>query len=161
MTRICYSSFSLWCLSLSANGHFHANKYPWFLPVPYPTCTLLFNPLKIPFLEASLSILKLHALSSLRSLFPISKFLIFLLNWGSHSQLFFKEAVVVVVMQFIFFYVRRSKPEMMLLAFLKHPLPSGTESSCISGKLVPLRYSRSSSKWCTPNYQVHAFFAPQ
>lgn len=45
---------------------------------------------------------------------------------------------------------------MMLLAFLKHPLPSGAESSCISGKQVPLRYSRSSSKWGTPNCQVHA-----
>lgn len=91
----------------------------------------------------------------MRSLFPITKFLIFLLTWGSHSQLYYKEAVVAVVMWFIFFYVRRSKPLMMLLAFLRHPLPSGAESSCILGKQVPLRYSRSSSKWCTPNCQAH------
>lgn len=143
-------------LSLFASDHFPANKRPWFLPVPYPTCTLLFNPLKIPFIEAALPILKLHVLSGMRSLFPVSKFPIFLLNWGSHSQLYLKEAVEAVVIQFIFIYVRRSKPLMMLLVFLKHPWPSGAESSCISGKQVPLRYSRSSSKWCTPNCQAHA-----
>lgn len=124
--------------------------------MPYPTCTLLFNPLKIPVIEAALPILKLHVLSGMRSLFPISEFLIFLPNWVSHSQLYFKEAIEVVVMQFIFFYVRRSKPLMMLLAFLKHPWPSGAESSCISGKQVPLRYNRSSSKWYISNGQAHA-----
>lgn len=156
MTSICYSSFSLWYLSLSANGHFFANKCPWFLSMPYLTCTLLFNLLKIPFIEAALPSLKLHDLPGMRSLFPISEFLIFLLDWGNHSQLFFKETVEAVVVWFIFFYVRRSKPLMMLLALLKDPWPSGSESSCISGKQVPLRYSRSFSKWCTPNCQARA-----
>lgn len=143
MSRIwtCYSSFSLWYLSVPAMASCHspANKHPWFLPMPCPTCTQLFNPLRIPFLEAVLPILKLHVPSGMRRLFPISEFPNFILHWGSRSQLFCKEAVEAVGLQFSLFYVERPKPLMVLFAFLKGPWPSRAESSCISGKQVPLR----------------------
>lgn len=122
-----------------ASCHSPANKCPWFPPMPSFTSTQIFNPLRIPVLEAVLPILKLHVPSGMRSLISISKFPNFLLHWGSHSKLFCEEAVQAVEMQFNVFYVGRSKPLMLLLAFWKGPWPSGAESTCISGKQVPLR----------------------
>lgn len=65
-----------------ASCHSSANKCPWFLPVPSPPCTQLFNPWRVPFLDAALPIFKLHVAAGMRRLFPISKFPNFLLPWG-------------------------------------------------------------------------------